>query len=563
MKKYLVVLGLALALVVAPATAGAQTLANLQALIATLQAQIVALTAQLSQSQGSCKSIVARDLYFGDEDNASDRNITALQKYLEQQGYLKMPAGANYGFFGRVTRAALETWQRANGVRETDDSGFAYLGMSSRRLINQCSPKPVPIELQPSITITSPNGGETWIKGTPQYVAWQSSGIPKENNVTLRLRGEDDQREYPLYYANQSFDLTLGATPNDGSQLVLFPRNLPNQGYRIEVKTSLGNQSYFDTSDSYFKITSDITTNKPPVITGLTAPTTLVVGQTGTWAVRAYDPEGGALNYSIVWGDEYLTSVAGATAPKIAAQTSTFTHSYSTAAYYKITITVSDTAGQSAQTTATVQVGSVTTSPSIIVISPIVNQVIKSPVLVSGKSDTFEANVRIRIKDNNGKVLVDTHTTGGAWGELKPFSKSVNYSSPSVGRGIVEVFEESAKDGSEIDKVTVPVIFGDFTSTPSLKASLNVTVLNGGIQCVTTPCEFPLNGAQVIVYDVNKSFVGNQIVGSNGLATFGNLNPGTYTVYVSATGYTRSNAYTVGLVSGQTGTAKIAIYPGV
>jgi hypothetical protein len=54
--------------------------------------------------------------------------------------------------------------------------------------------------------------------------------------------------------------------------------------------------------------------------------------------------------------------------------------------------------------------------------------------------------------------------------------------------------------------------------------------------------------------------VGNQIVGSSGVATFSNLNPGTYTVYVGASGYTQTSGQTVGLVSGQSASVKIPVF---
>ncbi|MFC1622984.1 Gmad2 immunoglobulin-like domain-containing protein [Patescibacteria group bacterium] len=98
------------------------------------------------------------------------------------------------------------------------------------------------------------------------------------------------------------------------------------------------------------------------------------------------------------------------------------------------------------------------------IIAPIENQVVTSPVMVSGKSNFNEANTRIRIKDSDGDVLADTFTTAEGWmDKLYPFSKSVEYSAPENKNGVVEVFEESAKDGSEINKVLVNVVFGDYS----------------------------------------------------------------------------------------------------
>jgi len=104
----------------------------------------------------------------------------------------------------------------------------------------------------------------------------------------------------------------------------------------------------------------------------------------------------------------------------------------------------------------------VTSNALLEVASPAPGQKITSPVSVSGKSNFFEAHTRIRITDDNGQILADTFTTAEGWmDQLYPFSEEVSYASQSVKKGIVEVFEESAKDGSEVSKITIPVIFGD------------------------------------------------------------------------------------------------------
>ncbi len=107
--------------------------------------------------------------------------------------------------------------------------------------------------------------------------------------------------------------------------------------------------------------------------------------------------------------------------------------------------------------------------------SPQKDESIKSPVLVSGAANVFEANVRVRIKDNKGNTLADTFITAqGAYGsKLYPFEKEIEYTSPSSKKGIVEVFEESPKDGSEIHKVEIPVIFEDFMDTSDWKTYRN------------------------------------------------------------------------------------------
>lgn len=97
------------------------------------------------------------------------------------------------------------------------------------------------------------------------------------------------------------------------------------------------------------------------------------------------------------------------------------------------------------------------------VTAPFPYQNIQNPVTVAGRSNFFEANTRIRITDANSNVLADTFATAEGWMDrLYPFEASVEYSAPATASGYVEVFEESAQDGSEIRKIVIPVLFNGF-----------------------------------------------------------------------------------------------------
>jgi hypothetical protein len=101
------------------------------------------------------------------------------------------------------------------------------------------------------------------------------------------------------------------------------------------------------------------------------------------------------------------------------------------------------------------------------VTAPAPYQKIASPVSVLGNSNFFETNTRIRVKDEAGNILADTFTNANGWmDKLYPFLANVFYDAPSSPRGFVEVFENSAKDGSEQNKITIPVIFGDYQLNP-------------------------------------------------------------------------------------------------
>jgi Immunoglobulin-like domain of bacterial spore germination/Sporulation and spore germination len=96
--------------------------------------------------------------------------------------------------------------------------------------------------------------------------------------------------------------------------------------------------------------------------------------------------------------------------------------------------------------------------PAILVESPVIGQRVSSPVTVSGTANVFEATVSLRILDENGNEVANTFTTAtcgtGCRGD---YSVSVPFSVDHEQPGTVEVYESSAKDGSRINVVDIPV----------------------------------------------------------------------------------------------------------
>ena len=120
----------------------------------------------------------------------------------------------------------------------------------------------------------------------------------------------------------------------------------------------------------------------------------------------------------------------------------------------------------------------VTKNSYLEVTAPAPYQKITSPVSVLGNSNFFETNTRIKIKDEAGKILADTFTNANGWmDKLYPFLANVFYDAPSSPRGFVEVFENSAKDGSEQNKISIPVVFEDYQINPQ-KSKINLYYYN-------------------------------------------------------------------------------------
>lgn len=98
--------------------------------------------------------------------------------------------------------------------------------------------------------------------------------------------------------------------------------------------------------------------------------------------------------------------------------------------------------------------------PAIWVTHPTPNQVVGIPLLIKGNARVYEGTVNIRLLDSSGEVLAEDFTTAatGAPGR-GDFETSLKFDPPPEGKGTLEVFWLSPKDGSEQDKVAVPVLW--------------------------------------------------------------------------------------------------------
>ncbi len=98
--------------------------------------------------------------------------------------------------------------------------------------------------------------------------------------------------------------------------------------------------------------------------------------------------------------------------------------------------------------------------PPIWVNEPVSNQTVSSPLTVQGSARVFEATVNLRLLSDDGKILGETFATAteGAPGRGE-FEAIIGYVPPSDAKGTLEVFWISPKDGSETDKVQIPLQF--------------------------------------------------------------------------------------------------------
>jgi hypothetical protein len=96
--------------------------------------------------------------------------------------------------------------------------------------------------------------------------------------------------------------------------------------------------------------------------------------------------------------------------------------------------------------------------PAILLESPLPGDSVSSPARVRGSANVFEAQFAVRILNAKGKVIAEKNVmaTSGT-GTRGTFDAKIAYPAGNAGHGKIVALEYSAKDGSEINVVTVPV----------------------------------------------------------------------------------------------------------
>jgi len=122
--------------------------------------------------------------------------------------------------------------------------------------------------------------------------------------------------------------------------------------------------------------------------------------------------------------------------------------------------------------------------PNIVVDNPEPGDEIGLPLRISGQARVFENQLVYRLKDGNGDILSlgSIYANSPDMGLFGSFETDVNYPEPKNTAGELEVFDFSAKDESEIDKVIIPVIFKPVESL-TVKVSFLNNKLDPEITC--------------------------------------------------------------------------------
>ncbi|KAB1937299.1 hypothetical protein F8271_19435 [Micromonospora sp. ALFpr18c] len=97
--------------------------------------------------------------------------------------------------------------------------------------------------------------------------------------------------------------------------------------------------------------------------------------------------------------------------------------------------------------------------PPIVVTGPVPGDRVSAPLTVTGTADVFEATVSVRALDAAGREVASGFGTAGCGSGCRGgYRVVVGWRTTREQRGTVEVYEVSARDGSRINTVAVPVV---------------------------------------------------------------------------------------------------------
>lgn len=194
-------------------------------------------------------------------------DVVTLQQYLVEKGYLEIPAGVPYGYFGPLTKSALAKWQSANGI----SPAVGYFGPISRVAITAQSTTLVtnsaPLTSAPPAS-SSPSSFPKVENDTPsapgmrvnRVMLFRTTPFEARPGDSITLDGSGFSKTHNEIYFN-SGNMLIATSTNGTILKISVPINLSEGEYNLSIKNSLG------TSDPQIKISIKITNNPQPAPT--------------------------------------------------------------------------------------------------------------------------------------------------------------------------------------------------------------------------------------------------------------------------------------------------------
>jgi LysM repeat protein len=116
--------------------------------------------------------------------------------------------------------------------------------------------------------------------------------------------------------------------------------------------------------------------------------------------------------------------------------------------------------------------------PPISVRQPLAYDIVNDPIMVCGIGTGFEGQFVARVFDSGGTQIAKVPVRAGGTGIWGNYNAALAIGVPATAQGTLEVFEISQEDGSELNSVVVPIIFGSALVNP-YRGFAQYTVVSG------------------------------------------------------------------------------------
>ncbi|PIQ66669.1 MAG: hypothetical protein COV96_00270 [Candidatus Zambryskibacteria bacterium CG11_big_fil_rev_8_21_14_0_20_42_18] len=189
--------------------------------------------------------------------------VTALQQYLVAQGRLVIPAGVAFGYFGPLTKAALASWQAANGVLPA----VGYWGPISRARYNSVNVSTTTNDNNLSSNSTNTTSTPPLFNNDTPYafgiradkvIIFRAFPFEVQSGDIITLEGSGFSRTANNVYFNGGY--SLSATSTNGKIIrIQTPSSITEGEYKLFVSNLLGSSE-----NSNIEVKVKITDNPTP-----------------------------------------------------------------------------------------------------------------------------------------------------------------------------------------------------------------------------------------------------------------------------------------------------------
>ena len=221
-------------------------------------------------------------------------DVINLQQTLVAQGYLVMPIGVSYGYFGPLTQSAVAKWQAVKGI----SPAVGYFGPISRSVMatqtsptNPISTVPTPLpSVTPTPSVSLPSTDTPSLPGMRpnRIILFRTTPYEVRPGDAITLDGSGFSKTLNKVYFDGSYDVTATST-NGAVMKVIVPGGLSEGKHNLSVSNVLGTSN----SDNPNIIISIKVTNNPqpaPIIesASIVGDTVTIVGSGFTSSNNIY-----------------------------------------------------------------------------------------------------------------------------------------------------------------------------------------------------------------------------------------------------------------------------------